>query len=168
MPIDAIEVADPDWATKHLRTIAMHYRHAPFFTDVFPVLEAAYAAVAGERALSAINWHLTRALCGLLNIATPILRDVDLIERDRLQALNPTARLVELVAAVNGNEYLSGPAAQSYLDEAAFKEHGIAVGWMDYSGLSGYRQQWGEFDPALSIVDALLNLGPEGARATLA
>jgi hypothetical protein len=166
-PIDAIELAEPGWADGHLRSIATSYRRAAHFTAVFPALEAAYATAGAQTLLSAANQSLTAALCGLLDISTPLLRDIDLLERAQLEALDPTARLVELAAAAGATEYLSGPAARSYLDEAAFAARGMTVGWMDYSNLPAYEQLWGAFDPSLSVVDALLNLGPRGVRAVL-
>ena len=166
-PIDAIETADPDWAKKHLRVIETNYRRAPFFHSVFPVLETAYTEAGQKSSLSDVNRGLTAHLCGLLDIATPLMRDIDLIDRARLDALDPTARLVELAAAAGAGEYLSGPSARSYLDESAFSARGMSVGWMDYSGLPAYPQLWGAFDPTMSVVDALLNLGPAGASAVL-
>lgn len=166
-PIDSIEIADADWAQKHLRGIAANYRRAPFFDSVFPALESAYRAAAAEPSLSTANRGLTAALCGLLDIQTPLSRDVDLIGRETLDALDPTARLVELAAAAGATSYLSGPSARSYLDEDAFAARGMRVEWMDYGGLHDYPQLWGPFDPALSVIDALLNLGPAGARAVL-
>lgn len=165
--IDAMELAEPGWAVQHLRSIAANYRRAGHFDAVFPALEAAYAQAAAQPMLSAANQELTAALCRLLGIATPLLRDIDLLPRARLEALDPTARLVELAAAAGARSYLSGPAARSYLDEAAFAARGMAVEWMDYAGLPAYPQLWGEFDPALSVVDALLNLGGEGASGVL-
>jgi len=166
-PIDAIEIADPGWVQSHLRGIELNYRRAPHFAAVFAALEAIYAEEGSAPLLSAVNRGLTAALCGLLGIRTPLLQDVDLLERAALDGLSPTARLVELAVAAHATDYLSGPSAQSYLDEAAFRARGISVGWMDYAGLPPYAQLWGEFDSALSIVDALLNLGPDGAREVL-
>ena len=164
-PIDAVELAEPGWAETHLRSIASAYRRAAHFDAVFPAIEAAYAQAASQPLLSVANQILTAALCRLLAIATPLMRDVDLLPRAQLEALDPTARLVELAAKAGADEYLSGPAACSYLDENVFAVRGMAVGWMDYTGLPEYPQLWGAFDPALSVIDALLNLGPEGARA---
>ncbi len=166
-PIDAIAIAEEGWTRQHLRSIEANYRRAPHFATMFPALEAAYAAAAAETSLAAVNRGLTAALCRLLGIDTPLLRDVDLLERERLDSLNPTARLVELAVAANATTYLSGPSARSYLDEATFAGLGVRVAWMDYSDLPEYPQLWGQFDPSLSVVDALLNLGVEGARAGL-
>jgi hypothetical protein len=166
-PIDAIEIAEPDWAKKHLRSFEANYRRAPYFMPVFPLIEAAYVQAGQETSLSAVNRGLTASICAILGIETPLVRDIDLLDRDRLNALDPTARLMELAVAAGASEYLSGPSAQSYLDEAAFAARGVSVAWMDYSELPEYPQLWGAFDPALSILDALLNLGPDNVRSAL-
>ncbi len=166
-PIDAIEIADPDWSSRHLASIRASYARAPAFAAEFPALADAYAAIAAEPSLSAMNRHLTAWLCGRLGITTPLLRDVDLIDRARLDALDPTERLAELAAAVGADRYLSGPSARAYLQEDVFNRRGIAVEWMDYAGLHPYPQLWGDFEPAVSTIDALLNLGGADARRSL-
>jgi hypothetical protein len=165
--IDAMEIADPNWATKHLRSIEGAYRRAAGFAEVIGPIRAAYTAAGAQPMLSAVNQYLTRAICDLLGIRTPFLRDVDLLPRARLDVLEPTQRLVELAHALDATHYLSGPSAQAYLDEGAFASRGIEVEWMSYAGLPEYPQLWGEFDPAVSVLDTLFTLGPDGARAVL-
>lgn len=166
-PIDAMEIAEPGWAAKHLRSIEGAYRRGAGFSSVIDAVRAAYADVADQPMLSAVNQHLTQALCALLGITTPFLRDVELLPRERLDALDPTQRLVELAAATGATHYLSGPSAQAYLDEGAFAARGMAVEWMSYAGLPEYPQLWGGFEPAVSVLDPILTLGPDGARAVL-
>ncbi|MGX9962458.1 WbqC family protein [Roseomonas sp. F4] len=166
-PIDAMEVAEPGWSAKHLRSIEGAYRRGAGFAEVIDPLRSAYATAAGEAMLSAVNQGLTRALAGLLGIDTPFQRDVDLLPRETLAALDATTRLVELAAAVGATHYISGPSARSYLDEGAFAARGIAVEWMSYAGLPQYPQLWGDFEPAISVLDPLLTLGVQGAREAL-
>ncbi len=166
-PIDAMEIAEPGWAAKHLRSIEGAYRRAPGFPSAIEAIRAAYAGVADQPMLSAVNQHLTQALCAVLGIKTPFLRDVDLLPRESLDALDPTQRLVELAAAVGASHYISGPSARSYLDEGAFAARGMAVEWMSYSGLPEYPQLWGGFEPAVSILDPLLTLGPGAAAGQI-
>lgn len=162
-PIDAMEIAEPGWAAKHLRSIEGAYRRAPGFSSAIEAVRAAYAGVADQPMLSGVNQQLTRALCTVLGITTPFLRDVDLLPRDRLEALDPTQRLVELAAASGATHYISGPSARAYLDEGAFAARGMAVEWMSYAGLPEYPQLWGDFEPAVSILDPLLTLGAAAA-----
>jgi hypothetical protein len=166
-PIDAIEIAKPGWARKHLRSIEEAYCRGAGFRESIAAVREAYAAVAEEPMLSLINQRLMRALCAMLGITTPLLRDVDLLPREMLRALDRNARVVTLAAAAGARRYLSGPTAQCYLDQDCFAAHGIAVEWMSYAGLPRYPQLWGEFEPSVSIVDPLLTLGPGKTREML-
>ncbi len=166
--IDEIEVVDPSWVGKHLAAIRGAYARAPFFAEVFPALEAAYGPCRGETRLSEINIGLTTALCRMLDIGTRLVRDTELLPREALVAFDPTERLVRLCAAAGAGRYLSGPAARSYLDEGAFSAQGISVAWADYAGMASYPQAWGAFEPQVSVIDALLNLGPSAARGAIA
>jgi len=166
--IDSIEIADPDWTQRHLRSIEVAYRRASAFDAVFPALTDAFLTVSHETSLSAINQGLTHVICGMLEIETPLLRDVDLLPRTSLEAMDPTERLVKLAQAANGREYLSGPSARSYLDERRFHKAGLDVAWMDYSDcMIPSPQLWNGFEPAVSIVDPMLNLGCDGTRAMI-
>ena len=166
-PINAMTIADATWWRRHLRSIELSYRRAAGFAAAFDGLAAAYHAAGGETMLSLVNQRLTGALCAMMGIGTRLTRDTDLVAAESLAAMDATERLVAIAHAANADEYLSGPAARAYLDEAAFNRRGIRVSWMDYTNLPRYPQLWGEFEPAVSIVDALLNLGPAGAREAL-
>lgn len=61
-------------------------------------------------------------------------------------------------------EYVSGPAARDYLDVSVFERRGIRVTWFDYSGYAPYRQLWGAFEPAVSILDLIFNCGTDAPR----
>lgn len=147
-------VSDPRWAEKHWRSIRAHYRRAPFFDDYAAAIEAMYAG-AGDPSLSRVNHHCLRALCGMLGIPTPLTwsHDYDLAEER-------TARLVGICAQAGASEYVSGPSARAYLDEAQFAAAGIRVTYADYSALREYPQLYPPFDPAVSVIDLLVHTGP--------
>jgi hypothetical protein len=166
-PIDAMEIADPGWASQHWRTIQANYRRAAGFRALADHLGGMYHAAAAEASLSVVNQLTIREIAALLGIRTRFTRDIDLLPRARLDAMDPTERLVALAEQAGAATYLSGPSARAYLNEAAFAERGMAVAWMDYTRLPAYPQLWGDFDPSLSVIDALLNLGPDGAREAL-
>lgn len=165
--IDEMTVSDPLWADAHWRRIEDAYRKAPAFQEAAPVIKEAYASVADLDRLSAINIALVRSLCAALAIDTGLMRDTELFPRTDLVAMDATDRLVELCRASRASHYLSGPAARSYLDEERFRAAGIQIEWADYSGLRPYPQLHGGFDPQVSIVDTVLNLGYERTRLAL-
>jgi len=159
--IDETLISDAGWAAAHIRSIELAYRRAAHFSTVSTWLYSLLRDVAKEALLTKINERLIRTICERLNIAVPIRRCSEVLDRATLRVMDPTERLLKLCLARGATHYLSGPAAKSYLDVNLFAQHGIEVRWMDYSGYKEYPQLWGEFDPSLSIIDLLLNTGPE-------
>ena len=75
-----------------------------------------------------------------------------------------TERLVELCLEYGADRYVTGHGALRYIDETAFTRAGIAVEVMAYA-LRPYPQQHGAFDPYVSILDTIANLGDAAAGA---
>jgi hypothetical protein len=159
--IDETLISDSGWAATHIRSIELAYKRAPHFSTVAPWLFNLLENAAAETHLTKVNERLIKTICERLEIKAPISRCGDILDRNSLVTMDPTERLLKLCLALGATKYLSGPAAKSYLDVQAFESHGIEVGWMDYSGYKEYPQLWGDFDPSLSVVDLLLNTGPE-------
>jgi hypothetical protein len=151
-------VCDQKWRTKHWKSISQSYRKAPYFDSYKSCLEELYLGSA-EQYLSEINYRFLAALCPLLGIHTPLIRSscYELVP-------GKTERLVALCQQAGATEYLSGPAAKNYLDEALFTSAGIRVRWMDYSGYPEYPQLFPPFAHAVSVLDLLLNVGPDAKR----
>jgi hypothetical protein len=57
-------------------------------------------------------------------------------------------------------DYLSGPSARDYIDEAAFADVGVTVHFVDYSGYRQYPQPYPPFEHAVSVLDLLFCTGP--------
>jgi hypothetical protein len=73
-----------------------------------------------------------------------------------------TSLLVNICRAVGADAYLSGPGGARYMEMALFEEAGLQVLWQDFD-CPVYEQQFPEtgFVPDLSVIDALLNCGPD-------
>jgi hypothetical protein len=159
--IDATRVADLTWATRHIQQIEASYRSAAEFENTAPWLFESLRKAARFRFLSEINRELLTAICGRLEIRTPIVFDRELVSRSKLDELSATERLSTLAEAAGATHYLTGPAARSYLELGPFTTRGIEVRWMSYDGYPDYAQCWGQFAPQVSIVDLLLNCGDD-------
>jgi hypothetical protein len=153
-----VELPDLRWQEKHWKTLQANYGRARHFAEVAAVFEPLYLQRSHSR-LSALNRELIEAVCGYLGISTKISNswDYDLIE-------GKTDRLIALAAQARAGEYVSGPSARSYVDEAAFAAHGIKLTWFDYTGYSEYPQLWGAFSHEVTILDLLFNCGRDAAR----
>jgi hypothetical protein len=139
------------WARRHTRTIRQYYAKAPFVRRYLPALEELL-----ERPwthIAELDIALAAVLAEWLSLKPTIYRASDLgIEGNKSQ------RLLNVCLHFCANCYLSGDAAQDYLDVDLFNRHNVAVEWQNYRHPT-YPQLHGDFVPYLSIVDLLLNCG---------
>ena len=153
--LDDVEIDNTKpWARKHWRSIAQHYAKAPYFAVHAPWLEAIYQRPWDR--LNDLNRALLEAFMSQLEIETPLHYASDLAVPGEA-----TERLVNLVNAVGGSAYLSGAhAVDTYLDTKAFAAANLNLKLQEWSAPE-YPQCNGPFIPELSILDLLMNCGPE-------
>ena len=151
-------VTNENWNHEHWRSIVHNYSQAPYFKEYLEQFQELYLGTT-EKHLSQINRRFITAICRILGIGTVISwsMDYDLIE-------GKTARLVKLCKDAGATEYLSGPSASVYLDEELFRNEGIKLSYMDYSGYPEYNQLYPPFEPNVSIIDLIFNEGANAVR----
>lgn len=153
--IKETRIARKDWASKHWKTISQNYSKTPFFSWCREWLEKLYVQQKDAEFLSATNQRFIATMCGILEIATKLRCSTEF----RLGE-GKSERLMEICLQANATHYLSGPAAQGYLDVDMFARNGIRVEWMDYTGYPEYPQMYPPFEHGVSIVDLFMNAGP--------
>nr|WP_256325453.1 WbqC family protein [Nitrosospira sp. Nsp18] len=72
-----------------------------------------------------------------------------------------TERLIGILESVGATKYISGPSARDYIDEPMFAEAGIELVYKEYPVYPAYRQCFPPFSPFVTILDLLMNVGPE-------
>ncbi len=144
-----------DWAKAHWRALELNYGAAPYFAEIADWLAPIYLAEVHTK-LSPLNRRLLEAICQYLGITTQVTNswDYELVD-------GKSERLASLCRQAGATRYVSGPSAHSYVDKGVFDELGIQLIWFDYDGYRDYAQLWGAFEPGVSIVDLLFNVGPE-------
>lgn len=153
--INETEIANGKWVKKHWSTIKQFYANAPYFNHYKAIFEELYLSHSDTKRLSEVNYSFIKTINELLGITTKITFCTDYsVSGERSE------RLVELCKQAGASEYISGPAAKSYLDVSLFEKENIAVKWFDYSGYPEYNQQFPPFDHAVTILDLLFNEGP--------
>lgn len=75
-------------------------------------------------------------------------------------------RVLQLVQAVGGTDYLTGHGARNYLDHEAFNANGISVSYMTYDPLP-WPQPHGDFTPFVTGLDLIASQEAEAAKAHL-
>ena len=145
------------WPRKHVGTLRQFYAKAPHLNRYLPEL---------ENLLLGRNWELLcdldlaviKLMCQWLGLERETMRSSELLITG-----DGSERLVNFCLQVGANHYLSGNAAQEYLDVELFARHGIEVEWQNYKHPT-YPQQHGAFVPFLSALDLLFNCGDESAK----
>jgi hypothetical protein len=157
--IEETRVSEPRWTEKHWATLRGSYARAPFFDWAAERLQPAYAALATEERLSAVNHQLIGAVCELLGIETPITWS-----SAYGVGTGKNERLIELCTKAGATDYLSGPNARGYLDEDLFAKAGVTASFADYSGYPEYPQLYPPFEHHVSALDLLFCTGPDATR----
>lgn len=153
--LDQVRLDDSvPWRRKHWATIRQAYGKAPYFAEHAAFFEALYAREWTH--LNALNRHVLEYCVAALGIETRI---------EYASALDvpgtATERLVNLIQAVGGDQYYSGAfAVEAYLDAALLDAAGIALVIQHWQA-PVYPQMYGPFVADLSIVDLLMNAGPD-------
>jgi hypothetical protein len=144
------------WARKHIGTIRQFYAKSPHLNRYVRGL---------EELLLGKNWE---SLCDLDVAAIKLMCEWLGLTRDMMRSSElgiggeQSERLLNLCLQVGADCYLSGNAAQEYLDVELFAGHGVTVEWQNYQH-PVYPQQHGTFVPYLSALDLLLNCGDNSA-----
>ena len=156
------KVADFSFVEKHLAKIALSYKDAPYFGEIYPALEKIYATE--KASLAEYNWQFIAYVFSELKLSTKIVFASTLPD---IQNHHGTDALIYIAQKTGCRKYISGIDGKQYLDMEMFTTHDIEVEFNDFSPRS-YPQQWTkEFVPNLSVIDALMNIGPEKTRALI-
>lgn len=153
-----VALPDTDWRASHWAKIHQAYGKARHYKEVEALLGPCFQSWS-ETTLTAWNRALLEAIVGYLGIKTKFTFVWEYSHSD-----GKTDRLVDLCRQAGAGEYISGPAAKSYLDESRFADEGVRVRWFDYSGYPEYPQLWGEFVHGVSILDLLFNCGKDAPK----
>ena len=151
---DVVIDIDKKFFQNHIRIVEYNYKKAPFFqnysSELFTILSKRHEG------LVALTIELMEWLKQTLGISTPFNLSSELGHEGSKASL-----LADLCVRLGANEYISPPGSMDYLNKSdSFKKRGIAVRYFQYNHPE-YSQCFGEFIPYMSVIDLLLNVGPE-------
>lgn len=154
--INSININNHLWIYKHWKSLYLNYKKAAYFIQYEEYFYNLFESCKNETLLCNINYKFIMAINKLLNINTKIsyAENYNIID-------GKTERLISLCKQASADEYVSGPAAKSYIDEKLFKDAGIKLTWFDYEGYKEYPQLYGNFEHNVSIIDVIFNTGED-------
>ena len=148
---------DMAWNEKHFKAIIQSYSKAPFFKKFQPLLEEIY--LRHDALLSDLTCTTTEIIARELGIAhTKFIRSTELGAEG-----SKTDRLIWILKKVGATHYISGPSAVDYIEREIFEEAGISLEFMAYD-YPQYPQLHGNFQPQVSVLDLLFNVGPDAGK----
>lgn len=151
-----VEIIAGNWARKHMRSIELSYRKAPYFEQHYAGVGAILDLYADGGLLAEMNMDLLRYFMRALGIQVPIVRASD------YQFCGEKSSLVlDMCKQLGATTYIFGGEGESYADQEAFREAGVALRFQRYACIP-YSQLHGAFEPRMSVIDLLMNRGPRG------
>jgi hypothetical protein len=163
MPLTRVRIDDSGpWRKKMLRRLQANYARTPFFDVVYPEIEAWLAAPA--ESLAELNIGFIELVLRLFGWQRQLHRS-SAFPSDAVRSQRVVALLREFDATV----YLAARGSFGYMQEdGVFPVPGLDVQFQDFAA-QPYRQAG---NPArfevLSVLDALLNIGPHETAALVA
>ncbi|WP_084977037.1 WbqC family protein [Plesiomonas shigelloides] len=135
---------------KILKTISQAYSKAPFYSDVYPLIEMVLQTE--ERSIAAVCQVGIKSVFDYLSVDKKIIKSSDLTY-DR--GASPADRLIEITKSFDDFVYVNSVGGQSLYDKDYFDTRGVELKFMRMKSVQ-YSQGEGEFIPNLSMIDVLM------------
>ena len=150
--IREVEV-DPDHLRREstLSVIRQIYRKAPFFDDVFPIVER--IIMNNSENVANYNGNLITEVCNLLDISTNIVYSSS-IKKDN--SLKGEKKIIEICNILHASEYINAIGGIGLYHASEFSKNGISLYFIK-TGEIKYRQfESNDFHANMSIIDVLM------------
>lgn len=148
-----------DWKSKTRRMIEIHYAKAAYYKVYKDFLDDLY--LQEWLKLNDINIYIMNFILKELDVNTEILYDTDYVFKGE-----KTELLVDFCKKLGCDTYMSNIGSEAYVQISKFNESEINHIYIDYRSPK-YCQRYAGYEPGLSILDMLLNCGPEKTREIL-
>ena len=157
--INEIEIGNN--GEKILKSIALVYKKAPYFQDIFPLIKS--ISEYSEKNLAKFIGNSLEEISNYLKLDTKFIYSSD-IEKDN--SLRGQEKLINICEILNANEYINLIGGQVLYSKAKFKEYDIKLNFIE-NEIVEYRQFQNKFVPYLSIIDIMMFNSKDEVREML-
>lgn len=141
------------WRNKMVKKIEMAYRRAPYFAEVYPLIEKIILHEADS--LSDYLVYQLQTLVAFMGINTELVVLKDRCENDRLSG---QMRILDICKREGATTYINPQGGQLLYDSKTFRRAGIDLRFIAMHSVP-YKQRTADFIPYLSIIDVLMEMG---------
>jgi len=155
-----MEIADPKWADKAVKTIRGSYAKTKFFKTYSPELFEIMRAHPAD--LATLNVELMAFLLKSFGIERPTARASSFDFAGYKSGL-----VLDMCKTLGAETYVFGANGKDYADRQSFVDANVKVKFQRFTP-AWYSQGWGRhFTPGLSSLDLLLRYGPRSLEIVL-
>ena len=141
----------PTIIAKNLRVLISAYSKAPYFDEVYPLLEKILNC--GLSTLSSYIINSIRIISNYLDIQTELIISSELKKDNDLKGQSKVLEICDLLKATEYINAIGGKSLYSFTD---FNKRGICLKFLKTADDISYLQFTGEFIPNLSIIDVMM------------
>lgn len=145
---------------KICKTISAAYSKAPYFSEVFSLIEN---VLMKDGKVSELVYDSIIQINNYLGISTKILLSSEINQNRELKS---DKRVINIVKNLNGQIYINAIGGQELYSKEEFKKNNIDLYFIKTNKIE-YKQFKDEFVPNLSIIDVLMFNSPEDVRELL-
>lgn len=149
-----IKIINNGWNKKHFKSIDLAYRKAPFYSkyigEIETILVKTNYTYLADLNLATLDFGLKS-----LGINVPI----DTASSHEFQGAKSDL-VLDMCKKLGARHYIFGAQGKDYANVGSFSDCGIMAHFQDYKHPI-YPQLHGDFEPYMSVVDLLFNVGPE-------
>jgi len=140
------------WKPKFLRTVEQSYKKAPFFHDVFPLINEVLSE--GEQDnISTLALKSLKAVCVYLGIETEITDSSSIYQNTHLKS---QARVLDICKTERADRYINPIGGRELYSKEDFHAMGIRLHFIQTDKIQYNQFQLHNFIPHLSIIDVLM------------
>lgn len=144
-----------NWEDKLLQTILQAYKKAPFFHEVFPIIESVIRGSSGK-AISKVAKESVISVMKYLSVKTALVQSSKGYNNDHLKN---EERVIDICLKENAHTYINAIGGIELYKPHHFAENKISLQFLK-SKVENYQQFGNEFINGLSIIDALMFNSP--------
>jgi len=156
--INEVEIDNQkNWRSQHLELLKQAYRNSPYRKEMVDLVTNLF-----DLNIDTIS-DLAKKSIELSIDYFDLARNKEFYTSSSLGITGISSqRVYQIVKQLRGTHYITGHGAKNYLNHPLFDDNGISVEYMDYLRLPYPQQHATTFNPHVSILDLIANVGKQG------
>ncbi len=155
------EISFKDNFKGFLMTVKCNYSKAPYFSEVYPLIES--ICKYPKKGLGEFIYNSFVEICNFLDVKTELILSSSFEKDNSLRAEEKVMHICKLFGA---DTYINAIGGQELYSKEEFKENGIDLYFIKMDDIK-YKQFSDDFVHHLSIIDVLMHNGKEGTKELL-